>query len=167
VPARVRGVELGRRVGKLTSWGRGLGVREQHNAALAFLHELGKRRLGALVRLDFAAKRGQVNRVANLGRAANLGRIASSSGGRGFAVGAAGDGLLDGLDSLSDGLSDGLGRLLDDRLVSGSLFAPGSSDLLGWAHWRRGRRLALAEFDHGWDGIDVSEGEICDADADA
>jgi hypothetical protein len=40
----------------LTARCRGLGVREEHNAALAFLYKLRERRLGAIVRLDFTTK---------------------------------------------------------------------------------------------------------------
>ena len=117
---------------RLTSGGRRFRVGEQNDAAFALLDELREGRLGAVVRLDLAAEGREVDGVADLGRA----------GGR--AIGGARHGLLDGLDGIDHG---GL-CLAHGRLLLG-LLGLGRGLLFGRARWRWGRRLALAELDHG------------------
>jgi hypothetical protein len=122
----------------LTTRCRGLGVSEEHNAALAFLYELRERRLGAIVRLDLSAKRAKVDCVACLGDATcGYSRLG------GFTVGLASHRLLDGLDGLNNSFLD----LLDDGLLAVCLLGFGRRLLLCFAHWRRRSLLALAELD--------------------
>lgn len=126
------------RATRLTSRGRGLGVREQHHAALALLYKLRKRRLVAIVGLDVSAKGSQVNCVADLGLTARRSR-------RG-AVGLANNSLLDGLDLVGDGVLD----LFGHGFVALGLFGLCGGLLLCWRSGRGGRRLALPKLDrHG------------------
>lgn len=134
----------------LTSRSRGLGVREEHDTGLALVDERLQTGLDAVIGLNLAAEAVERDDVAHLrlaGDAVGGGGGGSLFSGRGRGLGrtAAGlDGLLDLFGHLGD-----LGLLLLGRRLRG----------------RRGRGLALAEFDgHGCDEEAILGGLVCDLD---
>lgn len=133
----------------LTSRSRSLGVRKEHDTGLALVDERLQAGLDAVIGLDLAAEAVERDDVAHLRLAGDGQAVGGGGGGGGLLSGrgrgrglgrtAAGlDGLLDLLGHLGD-----LGLLLLGRRLRG----------------RRGRGLALAEFDgHGCDGRGDSGG---------
>lgn len=131
----------------LTSGSRGLGVRKEHDTGLALVDERLQAGLDAVIGLDLAAEAVERDDVAHL-RLAGDGQAVGGGGGGGSLLSGRGRGLgrtaagLDGLLDLFGDLGD-LGLLLLGRRLRG----------------RRGRGLALAEFDgHGCDGRGDSGG---------
>lgn len=58
--------ESARKYAKLTSWGRGFGIREEHHSRFAFFDKLLQRDFRAIVGLDFPAEAVEVDGVTNV-----------------------------------------------------------------------------------------------------